>query len=157
MPARIVVAHDELEFLEPLTTALKQTGHDVAAFTDSMDALKALETAQTIEVLITRVQFSANQPNGLSLARMALVKRPGIQVIFTARPEFAEGLGVFMPMPVSVPDIVDCVERLPLKSDGQSCTQTAERAVAPPFDAETETPIMPIRHLPAYRSTHQRS
>jgi DNA-binding NtrC family response regulator len=121
MPARIVVAHDEREFLEPLTTALKQAGHDVAAFTDSMDALKALETAQKVELLITRVQFSANQPNGLALARMARVKRPGIQVIFTARPEFAEyaeGLGVFMPRPVSVPNVLGCVERI-LKSDGQ--------------------------------------
>jgi DNA-binding NtrC family response regulator len=119
MPARVVLVHDEPEFLEPLDAALRQAGHDVATFADPMEALDALDAAQSIEVLVTRVQFPVGKPNGLAVARMARVKRPEIRVIFTAQPEFAryaEGVGVFMPRPVSVADVVATVERLLLKS-----------------------------------------
>ena len=123
MPARIVVVHDDAEFVHQLQSALRGAGHDVAAFADSMDALAALDAAQRIEVLITRMQFPPGKPNGLALARMARHKRPGIRVLFTALPEFAghaEGLGAFVPMPVNVPDVVDIVERLLRISDQAS-------------------------------------
>jgi hypothetical protein len=84
-----------------------------------MVALDALDAAQRIEVLVTRVQFPPGKPNGIALAGMARVKRPGIRVLFTAHPEFAEyaeGLGTFMAQPVPMPDIVNTVERL-LTSD----------------------------------------
>jgi hypothetical protein len=46
---------------------------------------------------------------------MARIKRPGIRVLFTALPEFAEhaaGLGEFMPLPVSVTDVAAAVDGL---------------------------------------------
>ena len=57
MPARIVVVHDEPEFADPLAAMLGAAGQDVAVFADPMAALHALDTVQTIEVLVTRVQL----------------------------------------------------------------------------------------------------
>ena len=115
MPARIVVVHDEPEFADPLAAMLGAAGQDVAVFADPMAALHALDTAQTIEVLVTRVRFAPGQPNGFALARMARIKRPGIRVLFVARPEFAgdaAGLGMFMAHPVSVADVAEAVGHL---------------------------------------------
>jgi CheY-like chemotaxis protein len=121
VPAHVVVVHDDQEFLADVVAALKLENHSVAAFVDPMAALDALDAALSVEVLITRVQFSTGKPNGLALARMARARRPRIRILFTALPEFAEhaeGLGTFMALPVKVSDMVDAVERM-LKSDAQ--------------------------------------
>ena len=115
MPARIVIVHDEPDFADSLTTALRSAGHDVATFTDPTAGLDALDEAHRVEVLITRVAFPPGKPNGVSLARMARYKRPGIRVVFAALPELekhTDGLGEFMPMPVGVPDAMQAVIRL---------------------------------------------
>jgi len=119
------MVHDDPEFVDQLATAIGVAGYDVAVFIDPMDALNAfdargaVDTWRTLEVLVTRVRFAPGTLNGVALARMARSKRPGIRVLFAALPEFAEyaeGLGKFMPLPVSVPDIVDAV-RSPVESD----------------------------------------
>jgi hypothetical protein len=46
------------------------------------------------------------------LARMTRVKRSGLNVVFTALPEYApyaEGLGPFLPMPVDLADLLEVV------------------------------------------------
>jgi DNA-binding NtrC family response regulator len=120
MPAPVVVVHDDPELVEQLTTALRLAGNDVFAFVDPMIALDALDASRLLEVLVTCVRFAPGKMNGVALARMAQAKRPGIRVLFTALPEYAgyaEGLGKIMPMPVSVPDVVDAVASM-LESDG---------------------------------------
>jgi DNA-binding NtrC family response regulator len=112
MPASVMVVHDDLDFVERLTTALRLAGNDAISFIDSMAALDALYATIRLEVLVTGVRFVPGKINGVALARMARSKRHGVRVLFTALPEFeeyAEGLGKFMPMPVSVPDVVDAV------------------------------------------------
>jgi DNA-binding NtrC family response regulator len=124
MPARLVVVHDEPELGDQLAGALRRAGHEVEAFVDPMVALDALDAAQNIEVLITRVQFLSGKPNGIALARMARAKRPGVRVVFTARPEFeahAEGLGEFVSAPIDIPEVVAVVERL-LNAGGEAST-----------------------------------
>jgi CheY-like chemotaxis protein len=76
MPSRIVLVHDDQEFLEPALEALRRAGYDVVAFQDSMAALDALEHPTHIELLITRIRFPEGTPNGAALARMARIKRP---------------------------------------------------------------------------------
>jgi DNA-binding NtrC family response regulator len=115
MPARVVVVHDEPEFADQLVGALRLAGHDVAAFIDPMVALDVLEAASVIKVLITRVEFPPGKPNGVALARMTRIKRPDVRVVFTADPEFAaqaDGLGVFVPAPINIVDVVGIVGRL---------------------------------------------
>jgi DNA-binding NtrC family response regulator len=109
MPARIVVVHDDPQFIEDMMAALRAASHDVRAYTDTMSAIEAFETAKQLEVLVTRVIFPAGQPNGVALARMARVKRPGVKVLFAAIPEMrkhTEGVGEFLPAPVDPATIV---------------------------------------------------
>ena len=115
MPARIVMAHDDEAFVIAATDALRHAGYSIAAFTDSMLALEALLGAHSVELLITRMDFVAGKPNGLALARMGRAKRNGLKVVFTALPGFAihaEGLGVFLPLPVEVTELTAAVMRL---------------------------------------------
>jgi DNA-binding NtrC family response regulator len=119
MPASVVVVHDDPDYVGQLTVALSLAGYDALSFVDPIHALNALDASQWLEVLVTRVHFGPGKINGVALARMARSKRPGIRVLFTALPEYAEyanGLGKFLPMPVSVPDVVDTVVSM-LQSD----------------------------------------
>jgi DNA-binding NtrC family response regulator len=115
MPARVVVVHDDPKFIERTVTALLAAGHEATAFSDTMFATAALQGAQPIEVLITRIVFGTGQPHGVALALMARVRRPGVKVLFVARPDFiahTEGVGDFLPMWAATADIVAAVERL---------------------------------------------
>jgi len=80
-----------------------------------MDALVALESAPAVELLITRVQFPAGQPNGVSLAQVARLRHSGLKVLFVAHPQtepHTERLGEFMPKCVTVVDIAVRAEAL---------------------------------------------
>ena len=85
-----------------------------------MAAWDAWIDARTAELVITRMEFAPGKPTGVSLARMARAKRPGIKVLFTALAkyaEYAEGLGMFLPMPVDLSDLTEAVARLLGASD----------------------------------------
>jgi DNA-binding NtrC family response regulator len=115
MPARIVVVQDDVVFLAAIEAALRAEGHDVAAFSNSLLAWDALASRNRVEVLITRIRFPAGQPHGVALSHQARMGHPGVRVLFTALPEFrchTEGLGTFLPLPVSPPDVVLAVSRL---------------------------------------------
>src|SRR5271170_3171663 len=115
MPARVVVVHDDTELVEKLSSLLEQEGHDVATFPDPLAAWDALEAAARTEVLVTRVEFAPGRSNGVALASMARFKRPQIQVLFVALPEYAEaveGIGTFMALPVSSEVIAKAINRL---------------------------------------------
>jgi DNA-binding NtrC family response regulator len=116
MPASIVVVHDDPKFREYIVTVLQAAGYDTKAFAGSMAALDVLDEATTrIELLITSVLFPEGTPNGISLARMARMKKPGVRILFTAREENREhtgGIGEFLAVPVSGPELVATVERM---------------------------------------------
>jgi DNA-binding NtrC family response regulator len=115
MPARVVIVHDDPAFLDPAVAALRLAGYDVAAFSDSMAAISALEAIEKTELLITRVHFPAKTPNGVALARMARHKRREIKVLFAAHPnseKYVGDLGEFLPTPVEVSQLVRTVSRM---------------------------------------------
>lgn len=115
MPARVVLVHDDPEFVEQAAAAIENAGFSVATFTDQAAAVTALERMRLIDLLITRLRYGPGKPHGINLAQMARKRRPGLKVLFIALPEFAEQaaeLGEFMPLPVAVPDLVDAVHRL---------------------------------------------
>ncbi|HEX4113542.1 MAG TPA: hypothetical protein VH020_13500 [Stellaceae bacterium] len=116
MPARIVVVHDDPEFLQSVCNALQFDGHDsVAGLSDSLMALSALEVAESVDLLITGMHFPQGKPNGISLALIARRMRPNVKILFAAPPEdqkHADGLGEFLPAPVSIPYLIAIVRGL---------------------------------------------
>jgi DNA-binding NtrC family response regulator len=115
MPARILVVHDGPGLTERTAAALVTAGHEVSAVTSSMSAIEALEDARQIEVLVTRVTFPEGQPNGVALALMARVKKPGLKVLFVALPEMqkhTEGVGEFLAAPADPADIVALIGKM---------------------------------------------
>ncbi|MGH6990071.1 MAG: hypothetical protein ACREFD_14135 [Stellaceae bacterium] len=115
MPARIVVVHDDPDFVETVRTSLQLENYDVIAFTDTLAALKALEAARLTDILITGTRFPAGTPNGVSLALMARYKRPNVKILVAAAPEHqehADGIGEILPYPVDIPYLLTIVRGL---------------------------------------------
>ena len=114
MPARVVLVHDDADFVDLATTAIKAEGYSVAAFLDPFKALNALDAAKTVDLLITHIPFGEGKPNGVSIAHMTRNKRPGLKVLFATLPETEEhtvGVGEFLPLPVSPAKLVEVVNR----------------------------------------------
>jgi DNA-binding NtrC family response regulator len=108
MPAAVLVVHDEQSTRELAVSALREAFLEAVGFADPMAALDAIEADPRVRVLVTRVVFGPGKLNGVALARMVRVKRPGIKVVFVAREENAHhttDLGVFLPRPLN-PDIL---------------------------------------------------
>jgi DNA-binding LytR/AlgR family response regulator len=95
---------------------LGAAGIETVGFDDPIAALDAIETNPRVLVLVTRVDFGGGKLNGVALARMLRVKRPGAKVLFVSLPSnahHAEGVGEFMPMLLVQPDLlVDMVSRM---------------------------------------------
>lgn len=114
LPANIIMVHDDPGFVDEAAAALRLAEHDIVTFADPTQALTALENSP-FEILITRVRFPPGQPNGVALARMARLKRPGIEVRFTVAAEnieYTEGLGEFVVAPIDIPELVAMVTKL---------------------------------------------
>ena len=82
MPAAVLVVHDEPDTRELAVTALRAAFLDVIGFDDPMQALNAIEDDTRVRVLVTSVAFGPGKLNGVALARMVRVKRPGTKVVF---------------------------------------------------------------------------
>ena len=109
MPNRVVLVHADKRFVTEALSALSGYGPQLTALGDPLKALRALEGAEKIELLIVGTEFGPGKPNGISLARMVRVKRPTTKVLFigpAAHQEHAKGLGKFMPEPVGADALV---------------------------------------------------
>jgi DNA-binding response OmpR family regulator len=114
MVARIVFVHDDPEFNERGTIALRAAGYDVASFTDPMLALDALDEARTVELLITRIILPAGKPDGLALSRMARLRRPQIHILLMATAEakhLTRGWGEYLPLPATAEELVIAAQK----------------------------------------------
>jgi DNA-binding NtrC family response regulator len=117
VPKLILLVHTDADILTRVAAALRRAGYKVLGFANTLPAIDALEAKRKPDLLITRARYPAGNPTGLSLARMALRKCPGIKVVITGDPapdEYA-GLAKFHPHPLDVPRLVADVDRL-LKS-----------------------------------------
>jgi DNA-binding NtrC family response regulator len=109
MPAPIALVLDQAAFASQVTAALQAMGHETVALDGPIAALEALENAARIELLVTCLDHGINKPNGVALARMARLRRPGIKVLFVGDPALQRhtvGLGAFIASPVAVSDVV---------------------------------------------------
>jgi DNA-binding NtrC family response regulator len=60
---------------------LTDCGHQVISVHSSMMALDILEAEVKIDLVLTDIVLARGKPNGISLARMAHVKRPDIKTV----------------------------------------------------------------------------
>jgi len=130
MPAVVLVVHDDLEVRALAMAVLRAASFEVAGFADPMAALDALEANPHVRVLVTRVLFGPGKPHGVALALMVRAKRRGIKVVFIARKEtepYADGLGVFLPMPLNPDILVATVSRLLRSPDAPADDQERRR------------------------------
>jgi DNA-binding NtrC family response regulator len=115
MPARVVVVLREHALANKTAEALINAGYDAVALRNSMTALQVLETARTIELLITSAHFPGHQPNGLALARMTRRRRPELKVIFAngqdTKPYVVKD-GTFIPTPIDPLALAGAAEML---------------------------------------------
>jgi DNA-binding response OmpR family regulator len=114
MPARIVVVHDDAEYLDELAAGLRTEGYEVATYPDPIAAWDALEAARKTEVLVTRLGFPPGRSNGMALSRMAKSKRRDIKVLFLTSPENAEeveDMGTLIVAPAPTDAIVEAVKQ----------------------------------------------
>jgi CheY-like chemotaxis protein len=74
---------DEDEWLAySLGQQLETAGYDVTVAASTMATLTVLDAIGEIDLVLTDLVMPAGQPNGLSLGRMARMKRLGIKVAF---------------------------------------------------------------------------
>jgi hypothetical protein len=70
-------------------------------------------------MLVTRVHFGARKLNGITMALMASERHRSLQMIFPSPPSqavHALHFGEFLPMPVSIPQLIALVDRFLLPS-----------------------------------------
>lgn len=114
--ARIVIVHDDPVLRQAIQRNLFD--QDVSWFGDSMSAWSALDQAEPIQLLVTRLVFPESAPHGVALARKARAHQPALKILFVAsvaerhlRDE-TEGLGHFIEAAAGVLEIVDAARRL---------------------------------------------
>jgi hypothetical protein len=115
MPARVVAVLRERILARQTADALISAGYEAIALTNSMAALRTLEAAKDIELLITSAHFPGRQPNGLALARMTKLSRPNLKVMFADGPETEAHVrhgGAFIPTPTTPESIVEVADKL---------------------------------------------
>jgi DNA-binding NtrC family response regulator len=115
MPSRIVVVHDDADFVARSSVALTRSGYGGITFTDPTAAFPSLMAPHHVEMLITRVHFGFGKLNGITMALMCCERRPLLEIIFVSFPQHASQallFGEFVPMPVRMPNLMAVVTRL---------------------------------------------
>jgi DNA-binding response OmpR family regulator len=83
--ATILLIENDRGLAYALSKFLRHAGHGVRIAFDSMTALKLLDTAAEIDLLLTDLVMPVGHPHGLALARMGRWKRRDLAVIFMSR------------------------------------------------------------------------
>ena len=116
MATSVALVHDEPAFVVSATAALERAGFEVMSFSYPMIAMNEIESARTVDTLITRVGFPSGKPTGISLALVLRTKLPRLNIVFVARDEretFTEGIGVLIPHPVYIQRLIEAVRARP--------------------------------------------
>ena len=78
--AKVLLVDDELTMVQMVTEKLRQEGHEVFPFTNSKDALAALET-HAPELVITDLYLDKTRAHGLEILQKARSMTPPPSVI----------------------------------------------------------------------------
>jgi CheY-like chemotaxis protein len=112
--ARIVLVDDDAGFAAAAANTLRNEGFEVLTATDYVPALKELESARRIDLLICDIVMP-KRVNGLALSRMARMRRPDLKVIYVSAYDIPgierEAFGSVLRKPVDEETLVAEVRR----------------------------------------------
>jgi DNA-binding NtrC family response regulator len=77
--AAILLVDDDEAFGFAVSRRLKAAGHEVVTVRSSMKALDVLDAGSHVDIMLADIVLAKGEPNGISLARMARLKRPRIK------------------------------------------------------------------------------
>jgi DNA-binding NtrC family response regulator len=111
----ILLYENDVSCAQSFANILCSAGHTVQITNHFMPALVALEAEQPIDVFLADVVFPEGGVNGMALARMALVRRPGLKVIYVTGHDVPrldkEASGPILRKPVSDDQLLAWVDR----------------------------------------------
>jgi CheY-like chemotaxis protein len=81
MKKQILLVDDDEIWIEAASRILRIGGYDVLSAPDHREALQILEGPGQVDLLLTDVVMP-QRVNGVALARMAGMRRPGLKVIY---------------------------------------------------------------------------
>lgn len=114
-PRRILVAEDDADVRDVLTTVLEQAGYAVEAFPTGDDALLRLVEQDGFSLLLTDIRMPGTL-DGWTLAQRAKACRPDLRIIymtgFSLTPPDKPGLGPLLPKPWKPGQLIECVRRV---------------------------------------------
>jgi CheY-like chemotaxis protein len=78
----VLFVDDDEAYRYAMTRRLADKGLQVTAVADFTDAIRIIESDAPIDVLLCDIRMPQDTPQGFSIARMALVRRPRLRVLF---------------------------------------------------------------------------
>jgi CheY-like chemotaxis protein len=112
---RVLLVDDDEVFGHALARFLVDAGLEVTVAPDYRKALQVLESGAPVDLLLTDVVMP-DRVNGLALARMALLRRPSIKVIYLSGYDIpgldGEALGPVLQKPVEGEHLLGVIRRV---------------------------------------------
>jgi CheY-like chemotaxis protein len=111
----ILVVDDDHVFGDAAARTLRTAGFEVSLAPDYRVALEVLESARTINLLITDIVMPEGV-NGIALSRMARMRRPDLKVIYLTGYDIPgvedEGIGAVLRKPIDDSCLLEEVRRV---------------------------------------------
>jgi CheY-like chemotaxis protein len=87
---RILVLEDDQQYRRVVTRMLESAGMAVTPVEGSSAALSVIEGSERIDLLLADVGMPAGTPHGLSIGKMAQLRRPGLKVLYMSGSDLGE-------------------------------------------------------------------
>jgi DNA-binding NtrC family response regulator len=115
--AAILLVDDDEAFGAAVSKRLTAAGHEVVAVRSSMKALDVLDARSEIDIMLADIVLAKGEPNGLTLARMARMKRPRVKTALITGYRDIAGDEFTMPgplfyKPLDLDELADAVAEL---------------------------------------------
>jgi CheY-like chemotaxis protein len=113
-PETILFVEDDLLTRMDMAEFLRQSGYRVAEAVDAGEAINALTSKLSIDLVVTDVRMPGDM-DGLALAEWVRANRPGVDVIVTSADELADrskrlgSFGAFLAKPYTGRALLDAV------------------------------------------------
>lgn len=94
--ASILVIEDDEAFRRVVVTILERSGFKVIPVSDFGTAIRIIESDERIDLLLTDVGMPAGTPHGLSIAQMAMARRPRLKIVYMSGSYGASQIGAMI-------------------------------------------------------------